>query len=246
MAQFVHDGSFDGLLCALATALRNGTTPEGLAAEDQRQTLLFCDEVQVRTDPAVAREMAGRIRDKISRQAFRNTLHVHLSELPDLGLPLFDYIREGLARGECIDRWHAHASVRAVHEAAQKTTREIHRFKGLLRFRELADGTLWAPVEPDHQIILPLALHFSMRLSLERGIIHDLRRGTAVAWVEGSVRYLAPPTPSGLPLAGHERDIQRLWQTYIRSGTIAERANAHIKKRCMPVRYWKWLTEKAA
>lgn len=87
--------------------------------------------------------------------------------------------------------------------------REIHRLKGLLRFRELADGTLWAPVEPDHQVLLPLAQHFRRRLPAERGIIHDLRRGIAIGWDAAAVDYIAPP--QSFQTSENEEAVQKLW-----------------------------------
>ncbi len=242
MPQYLHDGSFDGLLCAVSAALQNGTVDD-IVPEEQRQALLFCEEICIKTDEAVAREIAGRIRNEISKQAFRHIMYTHLSELPNLGKAVFNYISEGLHRGASIDHWHADPSVRAVHEACRKTTHEIHRLKGLLRFRELADGTLWAPVEPDHQVIIPLALHFRKRLSEEQGIIHDVKRGIAVEWKNGSVRYVDPPVIPEISLAGNEQEIQQLWQTYHRAGTIQERINPRLQKQFMPLRYWKWLTE---
>ena len=243
MALLIHDGSFNGLLCALAAAFDTADPPDDILPEDAFQGMLFADEIRVTADDRTASALSDKICKGISKQAFRCLLHAHLSDLPDLGLPCYHYLSAGFRHGAAIDGWHASASVRSVHEAARKTTREIHRLKGLLRFRELSDGTLWAPVEPDHQVILPLALHFKRRLPNECGIIHDLHRGMAVRWMNGQVHYIDPPSISSITLAGDENEVQRLWNTYFRSGTIRERVNPSLQKRCMPVRYWKWLTE---
>jgi len=241
MTTYVHDNSIDGRLSALAAALASLQTPHDIQPESGRQVSLFGDEVPVESDDAVARELMRRIRSDISSEAVRHVMYVFLSERPGLDLTLYRYLNEGFVRGKQIDRWHANADVKKVHDVSLKVGREIHRLKGLLRFRELDDGTLWAPIEPDHQVLLPLAHHFRRRLPAERGIIHDLRRGIAMTWTKDAVEYIAPP--DGFQTSENEQSVQELWRTYFRSATIRERINPRLQRQCMPVRYWKWLTE---
>lgn len=241
MITYVHDNSIDGRLSALAAALASSQTPAGILPDEGRQISLFSSDATVQTDESAARSLMHRIRSDISAEAVRQVMYVFLSELPNLDLPLYFYLREGLIRGKEIDRWHANPHVKKVHEVSRKVGSEIHRLKGLLRFRELDDGTLWAPVEPDHQVLLPLAHHFRRRLPSERGIIHDLRRSVAMTWTKDTVDYIAPP--DGFQTSENETIVQQLWQTYFQSATIRERINPRLQRQCMPVRYWKWLTE---
>lgn len=241
MITYVHDNSIDGRLSALAAALADSQTPEDIQPEEGRQVSLFGSDVQVQSDDAAARKLMQRIRGDISLQAVRHVMYVFLSELPNLDMHLYFYLREGLIRGTDVDRWHANEHVKKVHDVSQKVGGEIHRLKGLLRFRELDDGTLWAPVEPDHQVLLPLAHHFRRRLPGERGIIHDMRRNLAIGWDRDGVEYMTPP--KHFQTSENEEAVQQLWQTYFRSATIRERINPRLQRQWMPVRYWKWLTE---
>lgn len=241
MITYVHDNSIDGRLCALAAALATAQIPQDILPQKGSQASLFSTDMQVQSDEAAARKLMKRIHSDISREAVRHVMYVFLSELPNLDLPLYVYLREGFIRSKEIDRWHANPDVKKVHDASQKVGHEIHRLKGLLRFRELDDGILWAPVEPDHQVLLPLAHHFRRRLSGERGIIHDVRRAAAMTWTKESVEYIAPP--STFQTSETEAAVQQLWQTYFKFATIQERINPQLQRQCMPVRYWKWLTE---
>ncbi|QHI68985.1 TIGR03915 family putative DNA repair protein [Tichowtungia aerotolerans] len=241
MITYIHNGSIDGRLSALSVALADSLTPEDIQPEAGHQVSLFGSDVLVESDDAAARKLMRRIREDISSQAVRHVMYVLLSDLPNLDLSLYFYLREGLIRGKDVDRWHANPAVKAVHDVSQKVGGEIHRLKGLLRFRELDDGTLWAPVEPDHQVLLPLAHHFRRRLPGERGIIHDMRRNLAIGWNRDSVDYVAPP--ESFQTSENEDEVQQLWQTYFRSATIRERMNPGLQRQWMPVRYWKWLTE---
>lgn len=241
MITYLHDNSFDGRLCALSAALADFRTPEDIQPETGRQASLFSHEVHVQTDSDAAAGLLRRIRSDISAEALRHVIYTLLSELPNMEKPLYAYLKEGFIRGPEIDRWHANPDVKTVHETSRKTGSEIHRLKGLLRFRALEDGTLWAPVEPDHQVLYPLAAHFRRRMPEEYGIIHDLRRGIAVSWRDGEIDYINPPD---IPtVTADEEAIQQLWQTYFRSSTIQERINTRLQRQSMPIRYWKWLPE---
>ena len=45
-------------------------------------------------------------------------------------------------------------------------------------------------------------------------------------------------------MAEDERLFQKLWKTYFKAIAIKERTNPRKHKQDMPVRYWKYLTEK--
>lgn len=241
MNTYVHDNSIDGRLSALAAALATSQTPADIQPDEGRQISLFGSDVTIQTDETAARKLMKRVRSDISPESVRHVMYALLSELPNLDMTLYFYLLEALIRGKEIDRWHANPHVKKVHEVSRKVGSEIHRLKGLLRFRELDDGTLWAPVEPDHQVLLPLAHHFRRRLPGERGIIHDLRRNLAIGWDCDGVDYLEPP--ADFQPSKTEEAVQELWQTYFKSATIRERINPRLQRQCMPVRYWKWLTE---
>jgi probable DNA metabolism protein len=241
MITYVHDNSIDGRLSALAEALEHAQSPEDILPDAGHQASLFSSEVHIQNDEPAARTLMQRIRADISSEAVRHVMYVFLSELPDLDLVLYRYLKEGLMRGKEIDRWHANADVKKIHDVSRKVGNETHRLKGLLRFRELEDGVLWAPIEPDHQVLLPLASHFRKRLPTERGIIHDMRRGIAMTWTKDTEEYIAPPEQ--FQTSENEEAVQELWRTYFKSATIRERINPRLQRQCMPTRYWKWLVE---
>ncbi|MBN2162473.1 MAG: TIGR03915 family putative DNA repair protein [Pontiellaceae bacterium] len=243
--EYRYDGSPDGLLCAIADAVRRREQP-ALLAGPAHEGLLFVDRVHtVLTDEARADEVISYFQRKVSKEAARNLLYCLAGPFDGMELELLAYYRMGLKLGKAVDRQHADAVVHAVHQAARSVGHEIHRFKGLLRFRKLQDGLYWAPFEPDHDIISALAPHFRTRLPDQRWMMHDLRRGRAVVW-DGK-RLYAELQPEMLlqdnPVADDESEVQQLWQTFFRSVTIEGRKNSKLQARCMPLRYWRWLPE---
>jgi hypothetical protein len=44
-------------------------------------------------------------------------------------------------------------------------------------------------MEPDHNIIHPLAYHFSRRLRAQHWFLYDVRRRTAARWNQGTLQF---------------------------------------------------------
>lgn len=243
--EYRYDGSPDGLLCTIADALRRKEHPTAISGS-LKEGLLFADRIHaVITEEARADEVIGYFRKKVSKEAARNLLYCLAGPFENMELELLAYYRLGLRAGRGVDRQHADPVVHAVHQAARNVGREIHRFKGLLRFRKLRDGLYWAPFEPDHDIISALAPHFRARFSDQCWMMHDLRRARAVVW-DGKrlVAELDPETRlRDNPVAEEEEAIQQLWKTFFRNVSIEGRKNSVLQTRCMPLRYWKWLPE---
>ena len=247
---YTYDGTFEGLLTAMAQALDEGSIPADILPAGVGAADLFAQPVLVTTLPDRAAALSARL-ERIDPHIVHQVLHGFLAEEPDLGRPLSTYVRLSLERRECVDGFLTNPDVRRVVMTARRVGGESHRLKGLLRFRELKSGPLWAPVEPDANVVLLLALHFRRRLSAQFWVIHDMKRNVAVAWdgkdlewLEGAVlrRRIEELRPD--ELSQSEQGYQDLWRTFFRSIAIPERINPELQRRNMPRRYWKHLVEK--
>lgn len=243
---FLHDGSTEGFLTALDLALAAAANC-AVECETGWNEDLFVPAQRVRTDPTRAASIACHIRQTISDQAYRRTLYLLLSEEAGHGHHVVEYLQLGMQKGRSVDEFEAHPAVRTMQHIARRVGGEIHRLKGLLRFRELSDGRFWAPVAPDANILVPLALHFRRRLPRQVWVIHDTARGYAVCW---NGHTLTPIQNAGLELqspdfATNEQQVQALWKTFFRTVAIPERNNRKLQRQFMPVRYWQHLIETA-
>lgn len=123
-----------------------------------------------------------------------------------------------------------------------KITIEIHHIKGFLRFKETADGTLYAPYSPDNNITDLLMPHFVARLNMPF-IIHDIKRKIAGLY-NGSEWIITCVGEAEICLSENERAFEALWKKYYKAVNIKERPHEKQMKGYMPVRYWKFLPEK--
>jgi len=245
MRTLLHDGTVDGLLTAVAEAAdAPGEVPEVRASQDG-QPALFEDARRIEPDPHRAGRLLDELRARGSRRIVGRLLHAAMSEQADLGDALAGYVRQVRRHGARADDFLADPSVRRVHEAARTVGGELHRFKGLVRFRRLRDGSLWGPIGPDTNIIAPLALYFRGRMPSDTWVLHDLGRGLAIRWDGRTLDWVdrdALPPDEPEP-AEDESEYQALWQAYFRTIAVPQRRNPRLQRQYMPVRYWRHLVE---
>ncbi|WP_305043309.1 TIGR03915 family putative DNA repair protein [Geoalkalibacter sp.] len=238
-----YDGSYAGLLSVLQRIFAWRETPAAISADEPAQDDLFAAPIFVATDPRRADELLTAIRTHLSPHTAANLRHAFFSERPGREMALYHYLAQGWRVRGRLDEDLANPAVSEAHRLAQLVRREAHRLKGLARFRETADGLLYAPLEPAHFVLPLLAPHFAGRLSAERWLLHDVRRGKGVLheagrWVLADLTVAAAPE-----LSDEEARWQQLWRTFHRRIAIAERANPSQQRSCMPMKYWRYLVE---
>jgi len=249
MSVLLHDGTPDGLLCAVAEAAEGaGPLPDVRRADAWHPCLFGPPPRTPAPDPVRAHRLLDELRARGSGRAARRALFAVLSGQEEAGTALAGYVRQVRRLGARADDFLADPSVACVHRLARAVGAEIHRLKGLVRFRRLLDGTLWAPIAPDANVVAPLALHFRGRMPDDPWMLHDLARCLAVRWDLRELAWVAEEAlpPHDPPLAPEEASCQALWQTYFRTIAIGERRNPRLQRQVMPVRYWKHLVERPA
>jgi len=252
---FVYDGTYEGLLCALDEALQTAACAE-LVADDQWQPSLLDDAPQVPTDVARAHAFLQRLTQAGGRAVVQVVSYCFLAETPAAVRVLAEYCRLAFARGPAVMQYHAHAAVHTVQTAAQRVGGELHRYKGFTRFRELRDGTLWAPLQPTCNILAPLAWHFSRRIPTPAWVLYDLTRDYGVRW-DGTrhtpvtldaalvARLRAHPAAADEIVSAAELQYQALWRAFFKNVSVAGRKNLRVQRQHMPRRYWRLLVEKS-
>lgn len=132
--------------------------------------------------------------------------------------------------------------VERIYKKAKQVSREIHRIKGLLRFREVEGGYLYAKFSPDFNIIIPVSNYFADRLRSEKILIHDIKRNVAAFCHRG--RVSSAQIVGKIPdFTDNEREIVRLWLKYFDRISIKDRLNLRIQKQKVPLKYRKSVVE---
>ena len=242
MRRYLYDGTVEGLLSAAARIIAEETEPETVFL-GERQDTLFEEGFFVASDPAAADAFFRQLR-RDAPDAASTFYYFVLAEREGLESSLLRYLVLALRYGDRVNGNLVDPAVRDVVTVSRKASRELHRFKGILRFEKLRDGAYLARMEPDHNILKPLALHFSRRLRAENWFIYDVRRRSAARWHQGSLQIGLIEQFTAPPLSPEERKIQALWQAFFRTIAIPDRRNPRLQRSNMPMKYWKYLTEK--
>lgn len=114
---------------------------------------------------------------------------------------------------------------------------------GLLRFQEISKGVFYAGYEPDHNITMLLAPHFSQRLACQPFIVHDRKRNLCAVF-DGQEMIMTNRLPA-IPVekTGSEDEYAALWKAFFKTVAIQERKNPRTQMQFMPKKYWKNLIE---
>jgi probable DNA metabolism protein len=252
MLFFLYDRTFDGLLTCVFDAFNRKEFPEKIVGEDV-QLPLFTESFRVITDEAKADRLLKALREKISKSALDMLFIDFLSELEDVEMFLFRYIRKALTSEFSIEMNFADPDVLELSKIYKKVTREEERMRQFVRFQKTADGIFFAIMDPKYNVLPLSARFFQNRFADQPWIIYDLKRKYGLFYDLKTVETvqfdrLNLSTETGKltseKLDDYESAFQDLWKDYLKAITIQERKNLKLQRQHMPKRFWKYLTEK--
>ena len=243
MLYYLYDGSFTGLMSAVAHAVSGKTRPENIITMDSPRDNIFGDYISVNSDEQKSENMTETVTTIMGEEALSNILYCYLSEDAHSGIIIYNYIMFGLNAGRKTNMHLTDKAVLPLLNIVRKVKTEHHRMLGIVRFRLVENGLYYAAIDPDHNITGIIAPHFARRMSDQNWLIHDTRRKIAVVynkknWESVEIEISrAPEDTEG------ELFYSNLWKSYFKSIAISERKNLKLQKQFLPKRYWKNLTE---
>ncbi|WP_210517004.1 TIGR03915 family putative DNA repair protein [Hymenobacter terricola] len=249
---YTYDGTFEGLLTVLFTVYDWRAAPSSIQPEATAQTGLFAQPAHRETNEAQAARVWDGLLKTMDREARARLYHVFLSEDAGRELLIFRYVDLALRMARDISENYASADVRRIQRLAQQLFREKHRMEAFVRFEKTQDELFHATIEPDMDVLPLIAAHFTKRYADQRWLIYDRRRHyglyydltrTDVVQFEPAAGQKATDI-SATVLDEREPLFRLLWQTYFDHVNIPERKNLKLHRRHMPLRYWRYLSEK--
>ena len=249
---YTYDGTFEGLLTVLFAVYDWRAAPNSIQPEATAQGGLFSQPAHRETDEALAARVWEGLLKTMDAEARSRLYHVFLSEDADRELLIFRYVDLALRATQDISENYANADVRRVQRLAQQMFREKHRMEAFVRFEKTADELFHATIEPDFDVLPLIAAHFTKRYADQRWLIYDRRRHYGLYYdltrtdVVQFEQATAATTTSLAATVLDEREplFKLLWQAYFDHVNIPERKNLKLHRRHMPLRYWKYLSEK--
>ena len=212
----------------------------------------FAERKVIKTDEALANRVAAGLNKLIPESSLNQLYYAYLSELPKMEDYLIKYMRYALDRQIDISIDNSHAAVLWVVQTARKVWREKHRMEAFVRFEFLPQNLFYATVEPDYNVLPVITKHFQSRYADQDWMIYDVRRKYGIRYEvkTGEVNEVqlsekdVTPEESSTENSAAEPAYQQLWRDYFHSTGIPARRNMRLHLQHVPVRYWKYLTEK--
>ncbi len=239
---YCYDGSYAGLLTLLSTTVSTGPAALRITPAAAVVAGLFDTYSLIATDAEQAARFQNEIEGRLGRQTLRHLRLAYLSERPAIEEHVHGYLQLGWRVGPDLNNHLAHDDVHAVVNASRRTARESHRLRGLVRFQELSDGTYYAQLRPDANVLPLLAGHFAERMD-RPWLLHDVGRDLCVMGDKQRYWLGNLERSDDFQLAAAEQDWQRLWRCFHRSIAIASRHNPSLQRQFMPLKYREFLVE---
>ncbi|MBU1108114.1 MAG: TIGR03915 family putative DNA repair protein [Candidatus Riflebacteria bacterium] len=243
-----YDGSFYGLICALAPYLYRHQLPDVVERENVRQPALIpTDEepqmISTALAPGLACDPQAFRLPGVSRESWLNAWHAFLSEAPGIETMIARYLLLAIEKRGAVDTYLTDDRVRNINRFAHRVLAEKHRFMGLLRFRNIGQNLYYASINSDNFVLPLLAPFFVERFADQQWIIHDRRREVA-AMYDLRVWTIIERSAGDLPEDSPEEDAaQRLWRCFFDSIAVRERLNLALQQKFIPKKYWSDLIE---
>ena len=229
MTVFRFDFTFEGLLTALFDAYSRKQFPDILLRAEEPLPLFYDETHTVITDPEKAERVWKALQKKLSRAALS-------------------------AFTRSIETDFGDADVLAIFQLSRKVEGERYRILQFMRFQKTSEGIYFGAMEPIYNVIPLTIAHFRDRFADQRWLIYDIRRKygfyydgksvTEITFTDSGQEHLQTGILNESLLAEDEKLFQALWKSYFKAICIKERLNPTKHKKDMPVRYWKYLTEK--
>lgn len=178
---------------------------------------------------------------KAGKGRSRKAMHAFLCDDLPFEMDLLHFLRMGLEdAGQLRDL--AHPVVFAIEGYQKRVLRTLHKMLET-RFEELADGSLYARIEPPRNVLPMMGRHFAERFGREDFTIRDVKRFQALLYAQGSLKLRTVHAWQEPELSPDEQTFQKLWNIFFDEIAIKDRINPALQRNFVPIRYRRWMTE---
>lgn len=249
---YIFDNSFEGLFTAVFDAFNRKENPERIVIQGT-DIPLFTETFFVVTDEEKSQRVLNKLKQKISKSALNMLFVSFLAESESTYKQIFNYISKALVSEKSIEMNFGDEDVMELSKIYKKIQNEHEKIKQFVRFQKTADDMYFAAIEPRYDLLPLCADFFKDRYADQKWILYDIKRNYGIFYdLEKTeiVHFNSLPislTSGKLHEEALDEDeiaFRNLWKDYLKSVTIKERKNLKLQKQHMPIRFWKYMTEK--
>lgn len=241
-ACFIYEDTFVSLLNLIDFLIKNNIKPENIKNSKYTPTLLD-DIIKLRIEEKD--NIVSTMISSIGLEQFRLMYYVFLSEAENKELIMYYFYINALKYQDKVLHYRNLRCVDKTIKIANYVSRESHKYKGFVRFKELKNNVLYAEIEPTNNILCLITPHFAKRLKNEYWIIKDVKRKIVSIYDKKKVFFVLEEdfTLASSLESQEEKEFSALWKTFYKTIGIQERKNDRCRMNFMPKKYWKYMLE---
>lgn len=239
---YIYNDTFISLISLIYTLIKTNIIPDNIKSEKEYQKNLLDEPVYLNISNE--KEIIDKIKNMISKFILSRIYYVYLSDNNNKELIIYDFLKNTLKYGNTTINRRNIDSVNDVINISNYVSRENHRMKGFLRFKEMKNF-YYAEITPTNNIIYLLIHHFQKRLVNEYWIIKDTKRNIYAVYDKQEVKILNDQDiiKLNLDFSSKEMKIENLWKSFFETIGIKQRENRRNQRNFMPKKYWKNMIE---
>lgn len=239
---YIYNNSFISLLNLIRKLISDNIVPTNIKDESYNASLF--DNV-IRLEISNNENIIDEVLGRIGKNIFKIIYYVFLSKDENKELIIYYFYLNSLKYKKEIVYMRNLKCVNKALSISQYVSRENHKYKGFVRFKELKNNVLYAEIEPENDILYILSNHFKNRLKNEYWIIKDNKRDILSIYDKNDY-YLVMQEEFVLltnELSDREKEIEDMWKSFYKTIGIKERKNDRCRNNFMPKKYWKYIIE---
>ena len=237
---FKYDGTFEGLMTAIFEKYGELERIHIVCEKEQMNFLLT--ENFIKTDEEKAERVLRGLKKNFGADFIRRVMYVFSTPFETKEDVIAKTVKGMFLYGKGF-LFSDKETPTEFRRLSKRVGSENHSYKGLLRFRELEGGILFAEFKPENDILMFLAPHFIRRLPKEKFVIADTARKKCVFYSDGQAEFMEIESLS-LKDSDAEEFFKEAWKKFYKSVAIDERRNEKLMISNMPKRYWEFLPER--
>lgn len=238
---YIYDNNFNSLLNLINELLKNKVKPFNIKDNNYNANLLD-NLIYLKINNV---NMIDKYFKCLGEDNFKVIYYTFLSNDNNKELIIYYYLLNFIKYREKIKYMRNLKCVSEALRLSKYVSRENHRFKGFVRFKELKNKLLYAEISPENNILEILSIHFKNRLKNECWIIKDTKREIISLYDKNNFYILSEKELKliSVETSNEEGNIEELWKIFYKNIGIKERKNDRCRMNFMPKKYWKNITE---
>lgn len=237
----LYDGSFENFLNIVFELYYRSLRPSKIVKEAPKE-LVFDEIYEIPYNEEESLRVLASLKEKFSKRDFETILNVFMCDSLEFEMDLLHYVIEGFKSPKNLGNIN-NPHILAIQGYQKRLFSNVHKMSAYLRFEELEEGSLYAVLDNQFNLVYFMGRHFAKRFNALNYYIHDIRRSLVFVHTKEFVGVREVVDMQLPERSKDEQKFQKLWKHFFHSVAIESRKNEKLQKNMVPLIYRTYMTE---